>query len=217
MTRRPRGRPAPDSTDLVSDEAVLDAVLWAFAENGFEGTSIREVARRLGISHNLIPQRFGSKTDLWYAAVKHGFGRMDRELVLEGERIGTDQDQTEILRGLLVRAIELNALNPSLLRIINYEASQPGPRLDYIVENFVGPAHDFLENWIGNLAAQGMIRKPPTGLIYFLINHGAGSLFVFPGLATRLVRKNTGKLGEKSIRKQAEQIVSVFLEGLLPR
>lgn len=198
----------------MSDESVLDAVLWAFGENGFDGTSIREVARRLGISHNLIPQRFGSKTDLWYAAVKHGFSHMNRELVLEGERLG--DDQLEILRGLLVRVLELNALNPSLLRIINYEAGQPGPRLDYIVKHFVGPAHDFMENWISNLAAKGMIRKPPTGLLYFLINHGAGSLFVFPGLAARL-HKNTKKLSPKNIREQAEQVTSIFLEGLLPR
>ncbi len=214
MTRRPRGRPSPDSADIMSDEAVLDAVLWAFGENGFDGTSIREVARRLGISHNLIPQRFGSKTDLWYAAVKHGFSHMNRELILEGERLG--DDQLKILRGLLVRVLELNALNPSLLRIINYEAGQPGPRLDYIVKNFVGPAHDFMENWVSSLAARGMIRKPPTGLLYFLINHGAGSLFVFPGLAARLHR-NTKKLSPKSIREQAEQVTSIFLEGLLPR
>lgn len=214
MTLRPRGRPAPGDPEIISDEGVLDAVLWAFGENGFDGTSIREVARRLGISHNLIPQRFGSKTDLWYAAVKHGFSHMDRELVREGERLG--EDQLAILRGLLVRAIELNALNPSLLRIINSEASQPGPRLDYIVRKFVGPAHDFVENWVSELAAQELIRKPPTGLIYFLINHGAGSLFVFPGLAARL-NKNSRELSPESIREQAEQIVSVFLEGLLPR
>ncbi|MFA7638824.1 MAG: TetR/AcrR family transcriptional regulator [Parvibaculum sp.] len=214
MTRRPRGRPATGDAEIITDDAILEAVLWAFGENGFDGTSIREIARRLGISHNLIPQRFGSKTDLWYAAVKHGFRHMDRELVLEGERLG--DDQLAILRGLLVRVIELNALNPSLLRIINAEASQPGPRLDYIIRKFVGPAHDFLENWVSDLAARGLIRKPPTGLIYFLINHGAGSLFVFPGLASKLTGDRR-KLTPATIRAQAEQIVSVFLEGLLPR
>ena len=214
MTSRPRGRPAPSNTDTVSDEAVLDAVLWAFGENGFDGTSIREVARRLGISHNLIPQRFGSKTDLWYAAVKHGFSHMNRELILEGERHG--DDQLVIFRGLLVRAIELNALNPSLLRIINSESGQPGPRLDFIVKKFVGPAFDFMENWASKLEAQGKIRKPPPGLIYFLVNHGAGSLFVFPDLTTRL-QKRTKKISPKTIHEQAEQVVSVFMEGLLPR
>lgn len=214
MTSRPRGRPAPDSTDVITDEAVLDAVLWAFGENGFDGTSVREIARRLSISHNLIPQRFGSKTDLWYAAVKHGFGHMNRELILEGERHGTDH--LVIFRSLLIRALELNALNPSLLRIVNYESGQPGPRLDYIVKNFIGPAHDFTEDWAAKLAAQGVIRKPPPGLIYFLINHGAGSQFVFPGLTERL-QKSTKKLSPKMIRSQAEQVISVVLEGLLPR
>jgi hypothetical protein len=73
-----------------------------------------------------------------------------------------------------------------------------------------------MENWVSKLAADGMIRKPPEGMIYFLIVHGAGSLFVFPGLAARLY-KSAAKPDPKSIRKQAEQVIGVFLEGLLPR
>lgn len=214
MTLRPRGRPNLDAEDVMSDEDLLDAVLLAFAESGFEGTSIREVARRLGISHNLIPQRFGSKTDLWYAAVRHGFTYFDRELVEEGKRLGSDE--LVIFRGLLIRLLELNALHPSLLRIINQEAGRPGPRLDYIFTNFIRPAHEFMENWMEQLAAKGRIRKPPPGLLYFLINHGAGSLFVFHGLAERLTGTPQPQDTE-SIHQQAEQLVGIFLEGLLPR
>ena len=67
MATRPRGRPPKGDPDSISDATILDAALNAFAERGFAGTSMREVARELGISHNLIPQRLGSKEQVWYA------------------------------------------------------------------------------------------------------------------------------------------------------
>ena len=54
---------------VVSDADVLDLALDAFADQGYDGTSVREVCRRLGVSHNLIHERYGSKERLWYAAI----------------------------------------------------------------------------------------------------------------------------------------------------
>ena len=64
---RRRGRPrAEESVDRTE---ILDAALRAFARHGLEGVSVRTLNRELGVSHNLIYQRFGSKDDLWRAAV----------------------------------------------------------------------------------------------------------------------------------------------------
>jgi hypothetical protein len=41
------------------------------------------------VSHNVIPQRFGSKKKLWDAAVDHGFGRVSEELIREAKTLGT--------------------------------------------------------------------------------------------------------------------------------
>ncbi|WP_373004155.1 TetR/AcrR family transcriptional regulator [Hyphomonas sp.] len=214
MTTRPRGRPGQDDADVVSDDVLLDAVLRAFGENGFDGTSVRDVARRLSISHNLIPQRFGSKSELWYAAVDYGFGRLDEELIREGKALG--DDELVILRGLLVRVLELGALQPALLQIINQEASHPGSRFDYLFTHFIKPADAFTKTWLDSLAAQGRIRKPSPGLLYFLINHGAGSMFAFPDLAARL-NEDGGTAKAASVREQAEMIVGILLDGMLPR
>jgi AcrR family transcriptional regulator len=55
---------------LIADDALLDAALQAFADLGFEGASVRAVAREIGVSHNTINERFGSKDKLWQAANK---------------------------------------------------------------------------------------------------------------------------------------------------
>src|ERR1700682_3838287 len=53
---------ASDSTPL---QEILEAALVAFATYGYDGVSLRTLNRDLGVSHNLIYQRFGSKDDLW--------------------------------------------------------------------------------------------------------------------------------------------------------
>jgi TetR/AcrR family transcriptional regulator len=211
MATRARGRPTQSA---ISDEALLDAVLQSFGENGYDGASVREIARRLEVSHNLIPQRFGSKENLWYAAVDHGFGRLISDLTREAQTLGSDE--LLVLRGLITSFIEINALHPSLLQIINQEASQPGPRLDYLFETYIKPVRDFGEAWLTRLAEEGRIRPVSVSLLYFLMTHGAGGVFALPALTKRL-GKGAKHEPSMSIQEQAQSAVNLFFDGLLPR
>ncbi|MDN0200767.1 TetR family transcriptional regulator [Streptomyces sp. S.PNR 29] len=49
--------------------AIVEAARAAFAELGFGKTTIREVARRAGVTHGLVIRHFGSKEQLFLAAV----------------------------------------------------------------------------------------------------------------------------------------------------
>ena len=212
MVTRARGRPPQGF--VVSDEVLLDAVLQAFGENGYDGASMREIARRFKISHNLMPQRFGSKKTLWYAAIDHGFGRLQKDLEREAQSLG--DDEVEVLRGLIGYFIEVNALHPSLLQIINQEASQPGPRLDYLFDNYIKPVRDFGDAWLTRLAEQGRIAPVSVSLMYFLMTHGAGGMFALPELSQRLTKGAKG-YSPLSIKAQVDSAVSVIFDGVIPR
>ena len=54
-------------------EAVLDAALTEFADHGFEGTSTDAIARRAGISQPYLFRLFGTKKELFTAAVERCF------------------------------------------------------------------------------------------------------------------------------------------------
>jgi len=198
----------------VSDDTLLETALQSFGENGYDGASVREIARRLAVSHNLIPQRFGSKEALWYAAVDHGFGRLEQDLLREAKALGSDE--LLVLRGLILCFIEINALHPSLLQIINQEASQPGPRLDYLFKTYIKPVRDFGDAWLTRLADEGRINAISVTLLYFLMTHGAGGLFALPALTKRL-RNRVRSKPKETVREQAEHAVSVIFDGLLPR
>lgn len=50
----------PDARDLI-----LEAALAAFAEHGFHGANMRDIAGRAGVSQGLVHHHFGSKEALW--------------------------------------------------------------------------------------------------------------------------------------------------------
>jgi len=63
------------ATDLDNRGRLLSAATDAFAEYGYEGTSLRVIADNAGVSFQLIAYYFGSKEELWLATVDYLFER----------------------------------------------------------------------------------------------------------------------------------------------
>src|SRR3978361_381035 len=70
--RRPRGRPRREDSPASLDD-ILGAALKAFTTQGYDGVALRTLNRELGVSHNALNGRFGSKEALWYATVDWAF------------------------------------------------------------------------------------------------------------------------------------------------
>jgi len=111
VARRPRGRPSREDGPVAPNDDMLPLALEAFADLGFEGASMRDLCRRLGVSHNLLHQRFGSKDRLWYAAVDHGFQALASDLVVSSEA-DEYEDDLERLRFLMIRWLEVMRAHP---------------------------------------------------------------------------------------------------------
>jgi AcrR family transcriptional regulator len=62
------GEPRPRNAGA-SKQALLDAAQQLFGQNGFEGTTIRDIGEHAGVDHALIARYFGSKADLYIAAL----------------------------------------------------------------------------------------------------------------------------------------------------
>lgn len=213
MATRGRGRPPAGATDVVSTEQVLDAALDAFGERGYEGTSVREVSRQLGVSHNLIPQRIGSKDDLWVAAVDRGFEQL--AVALASALDGLDgADDLDRLRALVVRFIAANAARPALLRIISREAVAPGPRFDHLWERFIDPVRMVGGDLLERLEAEGRVRTGSVAHVYFFMTHGAGGPVALPALAERFGAA-VDPSDPAAVDAHAEATAAFLFDGLL--
>jgi TetR/AcrR family transcriptional regulator len=135
--------------------------LRSFADLGYKGTSIRELNLALGVSHNFINSRFGSKEQLWQAAVDHAFAEILETIALE-TTLAQAGDPLENLRELVVIFIEIVAQRPELSRLITREAAVGGPCLNYLSEMYITPGLDPLAELLAKLQADGTMKPVST-------------------------------------------------------
>jgi TetR/AcrR family transcriptional regulator len=196
---------------VIEQDVLLDRLLEAFADLGYEGTSIRELCRHLGVSHNLIHIRFQSKDNAWYRAVDHGFVELGRVLT-EEPAAGWPTDSLEVLRLSMQRYATATIERPALARIIQQEAARPGPRFDYMFERYIEPWRRITDNLLKHLQEDGVVRRGAIDTVYFfLTTWGIGGLASVP-VATAGV---TGSNGWRA--DVARLAVDVVIDGLRVR
>src|SRR5262245_35804649 len=94
--------------------------------------SVRELTRRLGVSHNLVHHYFRSKADLWRACMDHSFGTVFAELAQAFRDAPGAGDVLASLRHAMVQFVLVTARFPANGHIIVREGALRGPRLDYL-------------------------------------------------------------------------------------
>ena len=132
-TRRPAGGTA---------EAILDAAEALFAERGYEGAALRDVAERVGVRAPSLYNHFESKEALYAAVLERGVGPVLALLAraAEGDAGGRpDGDR------LVTEVMALLARRPQLARLLLHETLAGGRRLTPLVERFIGPAFERAE------------------------------------------------------------------------
>jgi AcrR family transcriptional regulator len=204
-TGRPRAQDAP-----VTVEQILDAAFRAFATYGYDGMAVRTLNRELGVSHNLIHQRFGSKQGLWYAAVDRAFSQQVTQLATAFDP--TLADPLDQLNHAIRRFVHYSAEHPELLGLMNIEARVDSERLDYIYDNYVAPALAPLGLLLDYLHSEGRIRPISLRALFFLVAHGAAAPFTLVALAGHF--DNTDPLDPSQVAEQAALTADVITGGL---
>ncbi|MBN1773494.1 MAG: TetR/AcrR family transcriptional regulator [Deltaproteobacteria bacterium] len=105
-------------------QAILDAALDAFAERGFKGASVREIARAVGVNEATLYHYFPSKAAVLDALIDQ---LMERREELYEVADDSGQSLGEVLNSLIVRTMEImkDEQERKFLRLLMIE----GPRL----------------------------------------------------------------------------------------
>src|SRR6478735_2846273 len=84
------------STAAARRDELLDAAMIEFGERGFEGTSTEDIARRAGISQPYLFRLFGTKKELFKAAV----ARCQREVLELFQRAAEGKRGEEAMKAI---------------------------------------------------------------------------------------------------------------------
>jgi TetR/AcrR family transcriptional regulator len=208
--KRQPGRPA-GSDGEETRRAILGAAVGAFATHGYEGMSVRDLARELGVSHNLIHHHYGSKEELWRAALEQGFAPSARELVALVESGNRNSDWETTVRESVKGAITLLARYPEVTAILVYESARGGPRLDFLFDQYMKPFAELLALLLGEPGRDRKSNIDPRAALLFLFS-GMTALFAHGGLANKL--GGPAPISDRELIRYAESVAEFIVHGL---
>jgi AcrR family transcriptional regulator len=165
-----RGRPP-----LLSDEAILKKALQAFASGGFEAMSVRALNANLGLSHETVSQRFGTKSELFLAAVNYGFQLFINDFNDELTRNNPTSD-LEQLRALLRAFMFSTSRHPTLGELLHHEAIDEEQR--NVIIGKTGLADQLMNaaELLRRLKSDGVIREIQLRELWFMAQSAAAPI-----------------------------------------
>jgi AcrR family transcriptional regulator len=158
--RRGGRRPGPSGTR----EAILAAASRHFAEHGYDRASLRRIAAEAGVDQKLIAHFFGSKQQLFVAAVGLPFNPGE---VLPAILAGDPDSVGERLAALLVEVLEQPELHQRLTGVVRAAASEPEvARMlrEFLTRELFGPAAKLLGTEDGPFRAN-LVGSQIVGLV----------------------------------------------------
>jgi AcrR family transcriptional regulator len=170
---------------LSTQERILEAAARVFAERGFRGATLREVAARAGTNLASAHYHFGSKEGLYMGVVSGFFQQLEaahRERGLSPDDATLDRLSAGELRALLRSRVEL--LLETLLRppglhgtLMVRELCDPTDALPEIVRRFIAPFVHAFERILQRLApglppdALARCMQSVAGQVFFYRSH----------------------------------------------
>jgi AcrR family transcriptional regulator len=148
---------------------ILQKARDAFAEMGFAGANIRDIAAEAGVTHSMITYHFGTKDQLWREAVRDMFATIEEHVNAPG-LYDEDLDPVERFRQQMRRYTRYCAQHPEHARITIAETIRGGPRLEWMIEAFVKQNHAGFTPQLEALMESGALpRMQPESLHYAIV------------------------------------------------
>jgi TetR/AcrR family transcriptional regulator, cholesterol catabolism regulator len=183
-------------------EHILRHAAQVFAEQGFEGASVRDISRSTGVSLSGLYYYFDSKQDLLYLIQNNTFTR-----VLDSVRIRLNgvHDPVERLRVLVQNHVEYFLSHPNEMKVLSHEddalAEPYREKVAAIKRRYYALACEIFYSVASEGAAPGINPRLAVLSLFGMMNwvykwHNAA---VDPGAA-----------------ELTDAIVGIFLHGVLP-
>jgi TetR/AcrR family transcriptional regulator len=139
MTEFPTNLPGnsrPQRKGALTRERILDAAETLFAERGYEGATLRDVAARVGLRTPSLYNHFDSKEALYGAVLERDLGPVLLMLIDFVENGRDSEDAHEELIPVLMKILEQR---PALPRLLQHETLSGGQRLTPMLREYLVP------------------------------------------------------------------------------
>lgn len=188
-SRRPGKRSHEEAEKTKAD--IIDAAAALFSANGYDITTLREIAAASGVSHGIIRHHFGSKLDIWKAVADRVLLHYREELLPILTEAAQDRHHLQSFKKVVRAFIDVSNRNPHFARLLVREGATKNERSDYFQGHFV-QMHASIEKLFAKAKVNSVHLRHHTNDSFFL---ALISLTFFPLLMPELEQLLTSAQG----------------------
>jgi AcrR family transcriptional regulator len=165
-------------------QRIVEVAVEVFAAKGFRAASTREIAARARVSQGLITYHFGSKGELWKAAIGRIFDelRAGFRTALEGNPTAAPASR---VRDAVKHYVRFVAAHPELFRVMVEEGKRPDARMRWLVDTHLKPLYAGFASLLGGVDG-GTSGPGHPAHVYYAIAGAASLMFAVAPECQRL-------------------------------
>jgi AcrR family transcriptional regulator len=191
-------------------ERILAAGEALFAERGYHGTTLRDVAGRVGLRIPSLYNHFPSKDALYAAVLERGIGPVVE--LLSKLALGPPAERDDPLR-VVEPVMRMLAERPHLPRLVLHETLAGGEHLTPMLREWLAPAFARARELVEARGAAPSVAPEQAELLVLAMYHTVVGFFASAPLYRALT--GTELLSETMLRRQTE-LLRQMTEALLP-
>lgn len=215
--------PAPVRDDSASERrrdpvatkaALLKAAVAEFAAKGLAGARIDEIAQRAGVNKQLVYHYFGSKNELYGAALEHVYAEIrEREKALHL----ADLPPLQAMERLIGFSFDYLAEHPEFLALLNDENRQDARHIrgSERVEKMHSPLVTLLQETLERGAKEGVFRKDLEP-VHLYISVAGLSYFFFSNNRTLSAIFGRALDAPKAVAERRRHVIAFAMGALRP-
>src|SRR5439155_17270991 len=198
-----RSRPQDESGRVEKRKRILDAAIRVFADHGYHGSRVADIARDAGVAHGLLYHYFASKEDVLRTIFAENWGQLiGRFRAIEA----ADEPAREKLEGVAKTLLRTWRNDPALVTVMVREVARSQHIQGQVEE--VGEAFAIVQRIVEQGQAEGDFRPD--------VDPRIASWLVYGGLEEVLTGWVLGQLSdsEEDVARAERTAIEVALGGI---
>ena len=192
-------------------QRIVAAAAEVFADRGFEGARIDEIAERAGVNKAMLYYHVGDKERLYSAVLVES---IDRGLVLLRAATAAVASPSAKLQAVLDTLAEFGTSNPAFIPIIMREVSSGGPNLPDALFERLGSVFRVVADVLAEGVEQGVFRPTDPLLTHVTLVGALMYLRASHPIRQRVARSAGLPVADHTPIHLARHVGNLFLHGL---
>ena len=137
---------------------ILRAATELFAQQGFNGTTTREIAERVGVKETILVRLFPSKRELYWAVIDEKCRERQGGRLLE-DLLASESDERKMFAALATGILERNTRDTTLTRLLLFSGLDEHELSERFFQMYVAQYFETLASYIRKRIRDGGFRN----------------------------------------------------------